>query len=164
MTTNLATEVLPYSQVDPCPRPDSRLFTLSWEAFFAGDRSDVLAPVRISRGAPRWLSRAVVANLPRVPELMPLNLGVARTDWEEFETAYFAQLDEFGVDYIAHKLAVLHRRAGLPLALLCFEATRGNCHRGLFAKWWEYETGEAVPEWAPYDHPQTEQQVQSPLF
>jgi hypothetical protein len=35
---------------------------------------------------------------------------------------------------------------GKPLALLCFERDRKDCHRSAFAEWWEQQTGENVTE------------------
>jgi hypothetical protein len=67
-------------------------------------------------------------------------------DEAAFEAAYLARLD---VARLAERFAAIAQAPPQyehfkPLALVYFEDDR---HRGLFAAWWERQTGERVREW-----------------
>jgi uncharacterized protein DUF488 len=70
-------------------------------------------------------------------------------DQETFEARYVERLDRIGVDHFRDEFSVIateHDAQGL--ALLCFEKAGEECHRRLWAYWWERQTGEHVPELA----------------
>lgn len=66
---------------------------------------------------------------------------------DEWEARYLARLDRHGVDRIRTRFAdVSATYGGKPLILLCWEVEPADCHRGMFARWWEEQTGQHVPE------------------
>jgi len=107
--------------------------------------------VRITRGAPRgalarWTDEP---HWPTVPSLAPsaaiFHKGLTP---EQFRDAYLRELEVTGPARIAAELREINDTAG-QLVLLCFEKTavaEEQCHRRIFAAWWEATTGQAVPE------------------
>lgn len=102
--------------------------------------------VRISLGTPKW---PIGYNLDaEMPDLMPFGLLNKFEQYEDFERAYFARLDQKGVQRILSQLQRFER-LGKDVVLLCYEDIRKPddwCHRRTFADWWLKNTGEAIPE------------------
>ena len=102
--------------------------------------------VRISLGTPKW---PIGYNLDaEMPDLMPFGLLNKFEQYEDFERAYFARLDQKGVQRILSQLQRFER-LGKDVVLLCYEDIRKPddwCHRRTFADWWLKNTGEALPE------------------
>ena len=106
-------------------------------------------PVRVTHGHPRFrLGYELEAT---IKEIAPTKSLLAIQDLSEFDVAYRAQLDLCGVTRIAQRLNAVSQQFGQRgLVLLCFEDLRRlgefSCHRRSFARWWEAQTGEEVPE------------------
>ena len=102
--------------------------------------------VRISLGTPKW---PIGYNLDaEMPDLMPFGLLNKFEQYEDFERAYFARLEQKGVQRILSQLQRFER-LGKDVLLLCYEDIRKPddwCHRRTFADWWLKNTGEAIPE------------------
>ena len=102
--------------------------------------------VRISLGTPKW---PIGYNLDaEMPDLMPFGLLNKFEQYEDFERAYFARMDQKGVQRILSQLQRFER-LGKDVVLLCYEDIRKPddwCHRRTFADWWLKNTGEAIPE------------------
>ena len=125
----------------------ARYQTLSLDG---GRLGQAYAGVRTTIGAPRFplkyqLAGAAVGMLPPARLFSALRDG---SSWDEYESGYRAHLDKVGVQAIEQELEAIQSRAGRPLALLCFCDIEdgGNCHRRVFASWWQEKTGEMVPE------------------
>lgn len=106
-----------------------------------------LAPVRTTTGAPRFrLGYELAGN---VGMLAPHGLRQIEHR-PEFEAAYLARLDGFGVEQIRAALEDVAGAAGATgVVLLCFEDLDDPtqwCHRSIFAAWWREQTGEDVVE------------------
>jgi hypothetical protein len=94
-------------------------------------------------GLPRFWPEA--RGFPVAKLLTPY--GLRELKGNEFGDAYLARLDEAGVDAIRAELAeIALEYGGKSLALLCFEQSSRDCHRGMFAAFWQDHTGEAVTE------------------
>ena len=69
---------------------------------------------------------------------------------DEFAAGYRQRLERYGVEGIRARLdRVAGEFPGQVLLLCCFERDPADCHRGLFAAWWQEQTGEAIREWKP---------------
>ena len=124
-----------------------RIYTASWTAVWrysqaVGAGNEGVMPVRISVGAPRFWPQARV--FPAAKLITPH--GLRKLTGAEFTAAYLAKLERAGVDEVRAELADIYAAYGKPLVLLCFEPDRADCHRGVFAEWWEQQAGDAVPE------------------
>lgn len=137
-----------------------RLYTWHWKAALAAELTDQAVLVRTSVGKPRWLSPQIADAIPFVSQLAPYGLMKVEP-WAEFERRYIERLEHHGTGAIDWEFERIHEMHGQrPLILLCFEESPDICHRGVFARWWLQETGEAVPEWgaAPaVDKPESSQ-------
>jgi hypothetical protein len=107
-----------------------------------------LAPVRITRGGPRFrLGYRLAAS---VMDLAPTREMLRIEDEAAFSLAYRARLDEIGVNALGARFTEVARATGTSgVVLLCFEDIVGQeewCHRRIFAQWWEERTGQIVPE------------------
>jgi hypothetical protein len=125
------------------------MLTIATSRYFARQKviESGLAPVRTTTGAPRsWLGYELAGN---VAMLAPYGLRRIE-DRAEFEAAYRARLDGFGVEKIRAALEDFARAAGAEgVVLLCFEDLDDPeqwCHRTTFAGWWRQQTGEDVVE------------------
>jgi hypothetical protein len=127
-------------------RVKATLYTASWWALWEASKAAPLPvqPVRTSRGKPRFWPAA--ASFPAIDELMPDGWMLGITDPERFGRAYRQKLHRIGLPTIEARLAAITVLSGQPLALLCFERDRADCHRGQFAAWYERKTGMTVPE------------------
>jgi hypothetical protein len=68
-------------------------------------------------------------------------------DEEQFRRAYRHHLYRATAERIAQALEeIASRHPGRRLVLLCFEADARECHRSMFASWWEERTGQRVHE------------------
>jgi hypothetical protein len=123
------------------------LYTASWREMAnrhaEGDIS--IVPVRISLGKPKF--SPIGASAPYVHELAPA--GLLGLPPEEFEKGYAWRLHRYGVERIATRLEAIYTAYDRPLALVCFEAHRGDCHRDLAAVWLELHGLGPVPEVSP---------------
>lgn len=123
------------------------LATCSYSEF----RESMGLPVQVSLGLPKFqLWYAADWNQQRVWEITPRHAYLRASDGE-FTRRYLEQVQGYGADAIRRKFENLARVSGADrLVLLCFEGLRTKgpnaCHRRMFAKWWEQETGEVVPE------------------
>lgn len=121
-----------------------------------------VVPVGISRGTPRF---PVPYRYRQARLLAPSRETFAIRSDEEFERAYVAGLEEIGAQKIADLLLRISREeGGKPLALLCFERDRKDCHRGQFARWFRIKTGQEVPEMDVRDRGVFEENYQERLF
>lgn len=125
------------------------MLTIATSRYFARQKVmySGLAPVRTTVGAPRFrLGYELAGN---VAMLAPHGLRSIE-DEAEFEAAYRARLDGFGVEKIRAALEGLARSAGTAgVVLLCFEDLEDptqSCHRTIFSAWWREQTGEEVVE------------------
>ena len=103
-------------------------------------------PVRITLGQQVWWTPPGRARWLFLAELAPRR-SYFRADAATFDREYLAQLERHAGD-IEAKLGWLTGAYG-DICLCCFERrVRGpaDCHRRLFAGWWEQRTGEVVPE------------------
>ncbi len=125
------------------------MLTIATSRYAAGEKvvASGLAPVRTTVGAPRFRLGYELAG--SVGMLAPYGLRLIE-DRAEFEAAYRARLDGFGVDVIRAALDDVARSAGAAgVVLLCFEDLDDPeqwCHRTTFAGWWREQTGEDVVE------------------
>lgn len=126
-----------------------RMLTIATSRYAAREKviGSGLAPVRTTIGAPKFRLGYELAG--SVSMLAPYGLlGV--DDPAEFETAYRARLDGFGVERIRAALEDVARAAGTEgCVLLCYENLDDpaqSCHRTTFALWWRENTGEEVLE------------------
>jgi hypothetical protein len=68
-------------------------------------------------------------------------------DEAEFTERYLARLDGIGIEFFQQRFSeISEQKQGRGLALLCFEPVGQFCHRHLFARWVEQQTGRPVPE------------------
>ena len=137
-----------------------KLYTSRWQ-----NRALETAPVvavGISRGTPRFPVRY---RYRRLPDLYPDGWMFGIEDDARFNEAYRKKLDRLGADRIAEGLARISREeGGADLALLCYEADPGQCHRSAFAAWWFQQTGEVVEELEPCGRSRKGQDAQGRLF
>lgn len=122
------------------------LLTASYGSWRPGTGS----PVAISLTTPRW--RPEAADWPQCYELCP-RWRYFHAPAAEFEAAYVAQLEGFGVQLIHAALTWIAREAyeapSERLVLCCWEspeAAETGCHRRQFARWWLENTGERIKE------------------
>jgi len=126
------------------------LLTSSWPELLrylaAGDRPGFV-PLGCSVGVPRSLPWA---RSLRASEITPYGLvGERATELkpDEWEARYLARLERHGVERIRARFTDVFETYGRrPLVLLCWEAQPTDCHRGMFARWWQEQTGQHVPE------------------
>lgn len=118
-------------------------------------------PVQSSNGFPRHIAHTLPYSLKtdglvhKLPLTFPTPVATIKWPREKFVPAYFAHLEEVGVDAIRESAKHLRSAIGVDenavLVLLCFEQLAKKpgtyCHRSLFAQWWTKQTGEDVPEY-----------------
>jgi hypothetical protein len=103
-------------------------------------------PVRITLGKPKF---RLSYEYEEIKLLAPPPKVFALQDEEEFEAAYLQHLGAVGVERLRRVFESLSGAGGSTrLVLLCFENVFGgeSCHRRMFARWWEEQTGQDVPE------------------
>jgi uncharacterized protein YeaO (DUF488 family) len=131
---------------------DLKLHTAQWTVAWrhskaVGAGNEGFMPVRTSVGTPRFWPEANALPVPKL--ITPYGLRKI-SDYEEFKVRHRARLDESGVDSIRRELTEIAEAYGnKPLALLCFEKEPSECHRSLFAEWWEGQTDERIAELQP---------------
>lgn len=126
------------------------LLTSSWPALLryldSGDRT-AFVPLGCSVGVPRSLPWA---RSLRASEITPYGLVGAKArelSPDAWEARYLDRLERAGVAAIQARFTdVFETYGGRPLVLLCWEARPAECHRGMFARWWQEHTGQHVPE------------------
>jgi hypothetical protein len=106
-----------------------------------------LAPIGTTTGAPRFpLGYELVGT---VGMLAPYGLRSIE-DRAEFEVAYRARLERFGLDQIRRVLEAFACAASAEgVVLLCYEDLDDPdqwCHRTMLSVWWRKQTGEEVVE------------------
>jgi hypothetical protein len=105
-------------------------------------------PPRTRLPDPRWTSRTA---WPKARFLIPRVFGRDDLTPEECHDNYLRQLERIGALTIAYALRDLPVDDG-RICLLCFERSEQvlldplACHRRIFARWWEENTGREVPE------------------
>jgi hypothetical protein len=112
-----------------------------------------LVPVAISVGLPKWPlgyrdpdTEGSLYELTVLRELAPYGLLQIEDD-DEFTDKYVGRLDGFGVEHIQRRIGeISDGHDGRGLVFLCFEPAGEFCHRNLFARWLEEQTGGHVPE------------------
>ena len=106
-----------------------------------------LAPTRVTLYYPRFPLGYELAGA--LPELAPRR-AIFRLRGAEFEEAYRAQLERESVEHLLERMTAIAAIANASgLALLCYEDVIGTglqCHRRIFAAWWEEKTGQRVCE------------------
>ena len=99
----------------------------------------------ISVGTPRWMAHNIDGAINELKPFGLLNIH----DKHEYRKQYIARLNEIGVDKLA-RVFESWQQYGKPLVLCCYEDVRkmGDnwCHRTMFAKWWQQQTGEQIDE------------------
>lgn len=135
-----------------------QLATCSWRAY----RPEMGVAVRITLGRPpHWFKHPheEVRLLAPPPAVFRLESD------EAFTEGYERHLERVGVDRLRVEFRELsERHEGRRLVLCCFEARVEECHRGQFARYWEAQTGEAVPELQSCGRTHKRQDAQQPLF
>jgi hypothetical protein len=120
-----------------------QLFTASYRAW----RPEHGAPVVTSLTTPKWLPEA--KSWPKLWPATP-RWSYFRASNDEFNRQYLAQLERYGAEQIAARLAEIARSAFAEpierLVLLCWETDPARCHRATFSTWWLAETGEPMTE------------------
>jgi hypothetical protein len=123
--------------------PAVELFTASYSAW----RPEQGAPVVTSLTTPKWLPEA--KSWPRLWPATP-RWSYFRASEQEFDRQYVAQLERYGAQQIARRLAEIARTGFAEpaerLVCLCWETDRARCHRATFSRWWLAETGEPITE------------------
>lgn len=123
------------------------LYTASWRVALGEPR---VVPVRTSVGCPKGAE-----GFPHIGALAPYGLFGKKMPLEEFQRRYIERLGGYGPDAIRSRLEwVAADHPDRALALCCFERRPEDCHRGIFAAWWERQTGEVIPEWESAPDPQ----------
>ncbi len=136
------------------------LATSSWKQY----RPGMGVPVRITLGKPRFrlpYSYEEVRLLAPTPAIFRLR------DDAEFERAYLDHLDRIGVERLRGAFdAISDKHGGRRLVLLCYEDVLAGqlCHRRMFARWWQEQTGQEVPEMDVRDFASVEDTYQKRLF
>lgn len=130
------------------PVVEIALATSRYQNYQAIEASGLL-PVSTSRGRPRWKLpyrlHAVIAPLVPSREIFSIE------DEMQFDVAYRTQLDATGIEFIRDHLEQVNESGDhRGLVLLCFENTADlgqfSCHRRTFARWWQEQCGQEVPE------------------
>jgi hypothetical protein len=137
-----------------------KLYTSYWSCPIL--RHTDAVKVSISRGVPRWPLpfRYRVARL-----LAPSRATFALEDDVDFEESYVAGLEEIGVEKIGDLLRRLSDEGGgQALVLLCHERDPAECHRSMFARWWQQQTGQVVEELQRCGSTHKRPDLQQPLF
>jgi hypothetical protein len=120
-----------------------KLYTASYARY----RAEHGAPVVASLLVPKWIEGG--KDWPRLWAATP-RWSYFKAGPADFTAAYLAQLDRYGPEAIARRLAEISREAFTEpqdrLVLLCWEQSWDDCHRQLFADWLLARTGEAVTE------------------
>ena len=115
-----------------------------YTSYFAKQRKMELEDasyVSIAVGNPRYPVPYKIVNLN---VLKPYGIfGVY--DEDEYSERYFARLDRYGVDYIRKEIEKASE-GHENVILMCHEKDRNECHRKMFADWWEKNTGEKIEE------------------
>jgi hypothetical protein len=108
-----------------------------------------LVPVGISIGEPKFPLGYACVYLKRAAPW-----GLLQTeDKAEFAERYLARLDAVGIDAFLGRFAEISAaHDGRGLVFLCFEPVGEFCHRHLFARWVEQQTGQHVPELVATPH------------
>lgn len=110
-----------------------------------------LVPVGITVGEPHM--RLGYQLRHRVRVLAPTGKLFSINVKSLFATLYIERLNNIGLESIRRELeGISEENGGKDLVLLCFEDVHKPgewCHRQIFAKWWEEETGERVDELPP---------------
>ena len=124
------------------------LVTSRYQNYQAIEASGLL-PVGTSRGRPRWKLPYRLHAI--ITPLAPSRDTFSIEDEMEFDVAYRAQLDATGIEAIRDHLEQVNESGGhRGLVLLCFEDTSElgefSCHRRTFARWWQEQSGQEVPE------------------
>ena len=131
-----------------------RLVTSRYQTLNAngGEAAGPFAAIRTSVTAPRFPLKYKLAgaSLALIPPSKLLNLYRREAiTWNGYVRGYRHHLDIMGAELIERELTALSEsHQGKPLALLCFcNVKEGeNCHRRVFADWWEEKTGWVTPE------------------
>ncbi len=115
-----------------------------YTSYFARQRKMELEDasyVSIAVGNPRYHVPYRIVNLK---PLKPYGIfGVY--DGDEYRDKYFERLDSYGVDYIRKSIEAASE-GHENVILMCHEKDKTECHRSLFAEWWEQHTGEKIEE------------------
>ena len=99
------------------------------------------AYISVSVGNPKY---AVPYHIKDAYTLKPYGI-VWKYEGEEYKRRYFDRLERQGVKKIREEIERLSEGKDRVL-LLCHEKNENECHRRLFAEWWEMKTGEYIPE------------------
>lgn len=114
------------------------------KAAFLDRRKYYLVAISVTR--PTWIGVDHIIHIliPGSRWLWELKKG--RISFEKYSELYLNQCNTYQ-DLIKWKIAQIKKAAGdREVVLLCWEHDRTQCHRQLFANWWESITGEKVEE------------------
>jgi hypothetical protein len=108
--------------------------------------ADVGVPVAITVSLPRWPLPYKLDH--RVRRLAPF--GLMDLDGQAFEQRYLERLESLDLRaLVEHFEAIAAAEGGRRLVLLCWEPAGQPCHRRSSARFFEQQTGQAVPELDP---------------
>ena len=118
-----------------------------YTSYFARQRKMELEDasyVSIAVGNPKYPVPYKIVNLKA---LKPYGIfGVGAYNEDEYREKYFARLDRYGVDYIRKEI-IKAGEGHENVILMCHEKDKNECHRKMFADWWEKNTGEKIEEY-----------------
>jgi hypothetical protein len=127
---------------------------LATSRYQAADRilASGLVPVGTTVGSPRFRLGYTLAG--RCGLLAPYGLFGKGLSSDDFRAGYIERLEKHGIDVIRRRLVEIAGEDAPGVVLLCFEDVHAGelCHRTIFAKWWEEQTGEHVHELDPCEH------------
>ena len=78
-----------------------------------------------------------------------------KIDFEVYKKLYLMQLEEAGIEAIKKQFQDMLKtvenfigkdNADKDIVLLCYEKNPKECHRSIFADWWQEKTGEIIKE------------------
>lgn len=113
-----------------------------------------LVPLGVTVGSARWLPYELggaVGPLAPYGEVDGTPLRKIEDD-AVFDQVYGERLAQYGVEALARLFETYAELYAAPgVVLLCFEKVLEGeeCHRRSFARWWEEQSGQVVPELAP---------------
>lgn len=95
----------------------------------------------IAVGNPRYKTNYEIVDLK---VLKPYGI-LGMYSGEQYKEKYFERLDFIGPEKIREEI-IKASHGHKTVLLLCHEKNKDECHRRMFAEWWEKKTGEVIEE------------------